>query len=510
MRTDNSIKNSITSFIYNIITILLLFIEQTIFIKILGVEYSGLNGLFTNILTLLNLIELGFGSAITFNLYKYVKKNDKETIKSIMDFFRKAYNIISIIILIVGLIILIFLKYLIKEVTIDINIYFIYLLFLISTISTYILSYKRNLIYANQKNYILNIFHICYIFILSILQILVLYLTKNYYLFIIVKIVCILIENILISIKANKLYPYLKDKNIKSLKPSIKDNIIKRVKALFIHKTSAAVTNGTDNILISTFLGLKVVGLYTNYFYIINAITKLFSIVITSTAPSVGNLLVDNNYEKNYEIFNKIRFLNYWITVFTSVCLLLLIEPFITIWLGKEYLLSKLVLFTLILNYYQSMMRSTYSVFKEGAGIWIEDRFVPLIQLTINITTSIILLKIFGLSGIFMGTILSSLSLWFYSYPKYVYKKLFNKNTIDYIKEIFNHILLFMLIIIISYLLNLYFKNIIISIIISIFIPNIILLIIYRTNDNFKYYIELIKKYINNIKHCKRKNIMLK
>ena len=155
-------------------------------------------------------------------------------------------------------------------------------------------------------------------------------------------------------------------------------------------------------------------------------------------------------------------------------------------------------------------MRSTYSVFKEGAGIWIEDRFVPLIQLTINITTSIILLKIFGLSGIFMGTILSSLSLWFYSYPKYVYKKLFNKNNIDYIKEIFNHTLLFMLIIIISYLLNLYFKNIIISIIISIFIPNIILLIIYRTNDNFKYYIKLIKKYINNIKHCKRKNIMLK
>ena len=281
MRTDNSIKNSITSFIYNIITILLLFIEQTIFIKILGVEYSGLNGLFTNILTLLNLIELGFGSAITFNLYKYVKKNDKETIKSIMDFFRKAYNIISIIILIVGLIILIFLKYLIKEVTIDINIYFVYLLFLISTISTYILSYKRNLIYANQKNYILNIFHICYIFILSILQILVLYLTKNYYLFIIVKIVCILIENILISIKANKLYPYLKDKNIKKLKPSIKDNIIKRVKALFIHKTSAAVTNGTDNILISTFLGLKVVGLYTNYFYIINVITNFISIVIT-------------------------------------------------------------------------------------------------------------------------------------------------------------------------------------------------------------------------------------
>lgn len=494
MRTDNSIKNSITAFIYNIVTIILLFIEQTFFIKILGVEYSGLNGLFTNILTLLNLIELGFGSAITFNLYKYVKKNDKENIKSIMAFFRKAYNLVALIILLVGLIILIFLKYLIKEVTIDINIYFVYLLFLISTVSTYVLSYKRNLIYANQKNYILNIFHICYIFILSILQILVLYLTKNYYLFIIVKIVCILIENILISIKANKLYPYLKEKNIKKLKPSIKDNIITRVKALFIHKTSAAVTNGTDNILISMFFGLKVVGLYTNYFYVINATYKLFSIIISSTAPSVGNLLVDNNYKKNYEVFKKIRFLNYWITVFTSVCLLLLIEPFITIWLGKDFLLNKLVLFSLILNYYQTMMRCSFSVFKEGAGIWIEDKFVPLIQLSINIISSIILLKLIGLPGVFIGTILSSFSLWFYSYPKFVYKKLFNKNNIDYIKEIFNHTLLFILIIVLSYFLNIYFKNLIISIIISIFIPNLILLIIYRKNENLKYYIKLIKK----------------
>lgn len=494
MRTDYSIKNSITSFISNIINYIFLFIGQTLFIKILGIEYTGLNGLFSNILYVLNFFELGIGSSITYNLYKYVKNNDTETIKSIMNFYKKAYNYIIAIIFIIGILLLPFLKFFIKEPNIDINIYLSYFLFLLTTVSTYILSYKRNLIFVNQKKYILNIIHIIYIIILNILQILVIYFTKNYYLYLIVKIICNILENVYIAIKTNKMYSYIKQKNIKDLDENVKTDIISRVKALIVHKLATALVLGTDNIIISSFLGLATVGLYTSYNYIITAVKSLFGGIIQSTSASVGNLLVEKNKEKNYKVFKKIFFLNYWIAVSTSVCLLLLIEPFITLWLGKKYLLETSVLVILIAGYFQTMMRNAFMVFKDSAGIWIEDKFVPLMESLINIIASIILLKFLGLKGVFIGTILSSLVLWCYSYPKYVYINLFNKKLKEYIIKAITHVILFISILIISFMINKYSNNIITSGIISVIIPNIILYLIYRSTEEFKYYKKLIVK----------------
>lgn len=494
MRTSYSIKNTITQFITNIITIVFAFISQTLFIKILGIEYSGLNGLFNNILTILSLFELGISSSITYNLYKYVKKNDKETIKSIMRFYKKSYNKIALLILTIGLIITPFIKLIIKDITININVYTIYILFLLSTVATYILSYKRNIIIANQKNYIINMIHIIYIIILNTVQILILLITKNYYLYLIIKIILIMIENIVINFRANKIYPYLLEKNVKPIKKEVKDNITNRIKALMIHKTSLVVTKGTDNILISAFLGITTTGFFANYDYIIKAVKTLLGNIIGSITPSIGNLLIENNKEKNYNTFKKINFLNYWMTVFTSICILLITEPFIKIWLGEKYILSKLTLTMLVLNYFQTMMRTTFGSFKDGAGLWIEDKYIPLLQLSINLISSIILLKLIGLPGVFMGTIISSLVLWLYSYPKYVYIRLLGQNKKKYLKDFINHVALFLIIALISYTLNLFSDNILISILISISVPNIILFLVYKNTKEFDYYIKLIRK----------------
>ena len=499
MRTNYSIKNTITSFISNIVSFIFLFISQTIFIKILGIEYTGLNGLFGNVLTLLNLFELGIGNAIIFNLYKYIANNNKEKIKSLIEYYKKSYNIIALIILLVGLCITPFIKLIVKEQSIDINIYIVYILFLLSTVSTYILAYKRNLIYAYQRNYVLNIIHVGYIVILNTLQLLIIFITKNYYLYLIVKIICILLENIIISIKANKDYIYLLDKNIKPIDNKTKNNITNRVKALFIHKTSSVITYGTDNILISLFFGLKEVGLYTNYHYIIQTIDTIFRNIISSTNASVGNLLVEDKYEKRYEVFKNIKFLNYWIAVHTTICLLILIEPFIKIWLGSNYLLNKLVLVVLIINYYQSMMRTTYNVFKDSAGIWIEDKYIPIIQAILNLITSIIFVKLLGLAGVFIGTILSSLVLWFYSYPKYVYKKILNRNYKEYYKQLIIDIFIFVIIMLITYyvsnliLIKHLLLDLLIKIIICILLPNILMYLIFRKSNQLNYYIKLIK-----------------
>ena len=503
MRTKNSIKNVIAAMLSNIITIIIGLIAQAVFIKILGVEYLGLNGLFTNIISMLGIVELGLGNAIIFILYKPLASNDTETIKSLMKFYKKSYILIAILVLLIGLVIIPFLPLLIEKVTININIVGIYLLFLIDIVCSYLLSYKRSILYADQKNYYVNIIHIGYTILLNLSQLVILFFTKNYYLYLTIKIIIRLIENLIITILANKKYPYLLEKKIKNIDKRIEKDIFTKVKALFFHKIGGFIVLGTDNILISKYLGLAVVGLYSNYYMIINAIQTLFSQALVALTPSVGNLLVKENKNKTFEVFKRIRFMNFWIATFTSVCILNMMQQFITIWIGEKYLLADVVLIVLVFNFFQKMMRNSYQTFKEAAGIYYEDRYVPLFESIINIVASIILVKIIGLPGIFLGTIISGFVLWFYSYPKYVYKKLFDRSYKDYLKETLGYIILFIVISYLTYYINniylvnnIYFefvKNILIAII----VPNILMLLVFIKNDNFKYYIQLIKTKIN-------------
>ena len=500
MRTKNSIKNSLTSTISSFTSMLIGFIAQAIFIRLLGAEYLGLNGLFTNIFTILGIFELGIGNAIVYNLYKPIAENQKEEIKSLMKFYRKAYNIIALFIFISGLLLLPFLENIVGKVTVDINIYIIYFMFLINTVSSYLMTYKRNIIYANQQSYIINIIHIGYLIIMNTIQLMILYITKNYYLYLGIKIICQILENILITIYASRLYSYLNEKDIMPLNPKIEKDIFNKVKALFFHKVATVIINGTDNIIISKYLSIIVVGMYSNYSMLITAVNSLFIQIIASVTASVGNLLVENNSTKSYQVFKRIRFLNFWLACFSGICLLVIIQPFIKVWVGEEFLLSMLVVSTLVFNYFQKMMRGVYGTFKDSAGIWQEDKYVPLVESLLNIVFSILLLKIFGLAGVFMGTIISGLALWCYSYPKYVYKKLFNRSYLDYAKETLGYIFLFILLSLLTYeISNLIivsnpYLQVIINTLIAITIPNIILLILFRKTDNFKYFKELVQK----------------
>lgn len=505
MRTENSIKNSITSLLGNGISFIIAFIAQGLFIRILGVEYLGLNGLFANILTMLSIFELGIGNAIVYNLYKPIANNDKKNISALMNFYKKVYRIIALLIFISAILIMPFIKYMLKDVFVDVNIYIIYILFLCSTLTSYFMAYKRNLIIANQINYVINIIHMVYLISVNILQILLLYITKNYYLFLVVKIICQLLENIAISMYATKKFPYLLKNNNEKISKKTELDIFSRVKALIFHKVAGIIISGTDNILISKFFGLVSVGLYNNYYVIINGITIIFSQVISTSTASVGNLLVSERQEKRYDTFKKMRFLNAWISVFTAVALLLIIQPFISIWVGKEYQLEMFFVLVIVFNYFQKIQRQVYCTFKDSAGIWREDKYVPLVESALNIIFSIICLKMFGLTGIFIGTIISGLALWCYSYPKFVYKKLFNRSYIDYVKETVGYILLFVFIAIITYGVSLLvivdnnLLQVIINTILCLIVPNMLMIIIFRKTENYKYFKELLFKIINKI-----------
>lgn len=502
MRTSNSIRNTILSLIACGVDIILGTIALTLFIKILNVEYVGINGLFSNILSMLSLTELGLGTAIIVNLYKPLHDNDKEKIKTLMNFYKKSYNIISLTMFILGIMIIPFLKYLIKETTIPLNLTIIYLLHLISVICSYLVAYKRSIIYADQKDYILKIISICYYIIVNVTQIIILYFTKNYYLYLIVKIICQLLQNLIITIIANKKYPYLKEKTYTKIDKTTTKSIYSKVWALSIHKFSKFIVNGTDNIIISAFLGLIPVGLYSNYNMIIKNVDNIFYKITEATSASIGDLLTESNSEKSYQVFKKIKFLNTWLALFSSTCLLVLTQDFIKLWLGKEFLLSNLVLYILVFNYFQKLLQRNYKIFKDAAGIWTEDKLIPIIEAVLNIVFSIVLMKIFGLAGIFMGTIISSFVSWLYSYPKLIYKKLFKKSYLKYIKDIIEYILLFITLTTLTYQISTLFivKNLllqlIINLIICLIVPNVILLIFYHKTKEMKYFINLGKKLI--------------
>lgn len=510
MITKNSLKNLIATSITNILNLILGMISTTLFIRYLNIEYRGINGLFSNIISMLSIAELGISNAIIVNLYKPIREKDTEKIKSLIYFYKKTYNIIIVIMLSLGILIIPFLKYIIKDITVPVNITLAYILMLLSAVCSYILAHKRTILYASQKDYILKIISIIYLFICNFSQIIALYLTKNYYTYLIIKVICQILENITISLVADKEYKFLKDKNYTKLDKQTEKNIWKKVKGLSIHKISNFIVSGTDNIIISSFLGVISVGLYSNYSMIINNIKNVSIQIMSSFQASIGDLIAENNPKNNFEAFKKIRFFNLWLALFTSVCLLIITQDFIKLWIGKEYLLTNQVLIILVLNYYQSILQRPYKGFKDAAGIWIEDKFIPILEAILNIIISLILLKKFGLVGIFWGTFISSLTYWSYSYPKFIYKGIFNKSYLSYIKNIILYLLLFILIATTTHLTTTLFTTtniilkLIIDIIICCIIPNIILIILFHKTKEFKYFINLLKKLIKILKNKKQ------
>ena len=249
------------------------------------------------------------------------------------------------------------------------------------------------------------------------------------------------------------------------------------------------------------------VGMYSNYNLIIQAILNLFLQIFSSITASVGNLLVEGNIKKSYTIYKNMLFLNSWIFAFASTGILCIIEPFIEIWIGEEFILPFTVLVILVINFYIQGLRRTSNTFKEAAGIFYEDRYVPVMEAIINIVASIILVNIIGLAGVFVGTIISTCILFLYSYPKFVYKPLFERNYLQYIKDYIPYIMVAIISVFTTFLLTSRIRidntilQIIINLIIVIIVPNLIHLIAFYHTGELKYYKNLILNFIRKAKN---------
>lgn len=502
-RTMKSARNFLFTMFASVAAILIGLIAQKLFINILGLEYAGLNGLFSNVVAILAIADLGIGEAVVFKLYKPLKENDEEAVLSLMRFYRKAFHIIAGIIAVIGLCMIPLLPYIAKTTEADVNTTLIYLIFLADVVFSYFLSYKRAILYADQKNFYISIIHMLYLVGMNTGQLLMLYFTHNYYAYLLVKLAFRILENVVIAIVADRKYPYLKKKEAKPLDSEVRADIKKKTGALFFHKIGTFVVNGTDNILISVFFSLTTAGLYNNYYIVIDAATKLFSPAIAALTPSVGHMLVADDKEHVFQVFRNIRFMNFWIASFAATALFTLIQPFVSLWYGQEYVLPLLVVIALSFQFFQALMRGSYNAFQDAAGIFYENRFVPLFESAVNILASILLLKAFGLAGVFFGTITSSLALWAFSYPRFVYTKLFGRGLKHYAAETLGYLGVFLAVCTATFFAVTLFNRVftgsaliqlLADAVICIVLSNGLLALIFCRSDCLKYFFGLIRK----------------
>ena len=497
MRTKNSIKNISVGIISQIIIVLLGFISRKVFLDSLGSEYLGVNGLLTSVLSMLGLIESGIGTSIVYNLYKPLAEDDRPKVISLIQLYKKSYIIISIIVSVLSMLLYpIVIKTMRPDNNIG-NITIIYGIFVFKNIISYLFAYKFCIINADQKSYILSKISIVFNIISMLMKIWILKITENYVLFLTIELILMLIQNIYTSIVVNRLYPYLKNRSTEPLDENIKSNIRKNVKAIFLHNIGSYCVFSTDNLLISAFQNISLVGLVSTYNMIISQLVGLIYPIIGGIDHSIGNLIASEDEDKRYSIFKVTYLVNFWIYSVCIIFLYNLLEPFICWWIGSEYLLDKFTFIIILLNTYITGLRGSIASFKNKAGIFTVDKYAALIEAVINLTTSVVLVKLIGLTGIFLGTTISTLSVVFWNVPRIVYKYVFKKSSIEYFKKYIFYIFLTICMCVLTNNICgvLSTNNTLLSLIargiICITIPNIVYLAIFYKSEEFKYILSI-------------------
>lgn len=412
-KTKNAVRNIFWGFWNRIFLIILPFVMRTVLIYTMGNEYVGLNSLFTSILSVLSLSELGFSSAIVYSLYKPIAENDKARINAIVKFYRDIYHIIGYVIAILGLAVLPFLKNFISGTyPSEINIYVLYLIYLANTsVGYFLFAYKKAILAASQRNDIESNVSTITTVLQYGFQIGLLIVFRNYYVYCIILPLMTVLNNLIISYYVNKNYPYIKCEG--KLERSFFDTLKKQIVGLVTQKIGTTVISSIDSIVISSFLGLVILAQYTNYYYILSAIVGILAIITSSIMAGVGNSLVTKSKEENYTQFKTFNFMYVWIVSWFSACMLCIYQPFMRIWVGEENTLPMGIVVLFVVYFYVYKQNDMCGIYKQAAGIWWEGKFMPLVAAGVNLVVNIILVLTIGLSGILLSTIISLLLVYF-------------------------------------------------------------------------------------------------
>lgn len=415
-RVEKSVKNITVGFVCVLINALCTFITTSLFVRLLGEELNGVNRLFANILQVLSLADLGFATAVAYSLYKPMKDGDEKAASAIMNYFAKVYRVIAAVVLVAGICCIPFLQYLINEDIEDLAFtlnmlrsYFV--LYLFNTVSSYLLAYKRTIITADQNNYVVSLVDNVGNIVANIVQIALLALFRNYYLYLVVMIVKTLANNAIITFIANKKYPYLKRNKGAALEKAERRALVKNVEATFCHRVGSVAIYSTTTILISALVSVVDAGKYGNYILIVNQVGVFINIIFSSLTASIGNLCVSEEIGYQLSVFKRVSYFSNFIVIFVMTCFFGLFNDFVGLWLGEANVFPLSVTAILSLSASAPYLRSPVNAFKEAKGLFKKDWFKPLLEGATGVLLGILLGNVLGISGIILGYMASSLCL---------------------------------------------------------------------------------------------------
>lgn len=454
-RTENSKKNVLIGLFNKIVLLLLAFVNRRFFLQYIGAEYLGINGLFTEILGMLSLADLGFGTAMAYSFYKPIAENDEEKLCQLITFYRKVYTTIAIAVAVLGMAFVPFLRYIVNtEVEIQ-NLELYYIIFLANTVFSYLFAYKGAIIGASQKQYIVSKYGIYFNVFKTISQFLVVVFLHSYTVYISINIIITIANNLLVSYKANQLYPIIREK--KELPKEEKKSIFSNLGSVFLYKIAGVLLNSTDNTLISIVCGTVFVGYYSNYNTITTNVTAFITIIFTSLTPSIGNLIVAGQHSQRLKIFKVMQMVSFWLATVCSLELYFLMNPFIEeIWLGTDkYLFNQFTVLAIIINFYLSTTLQPLWSYREATGLYRRTRFVMLVTAGVNIVFSVILGKWLGVGGIIFASFIAKISTYVWYEPLILFKEYFNESAFYYYKiQIVNAIIACLCLFVLGYIIS--------------------------------------------------------
>lgn len=499
-RTKNSLLNFFSGIVYRFLIMFTAFVVRTIFVRCLSEDYLGVNGLYSSILSMLSLAELGFGTAMVYSMYQPLATKDYEKLSQLIKLYKRVYIIVGWIVLFLGLCVVPFLDLFIKNKPDIEGLTFYYLLFLTdSVVSYWFFAYRNSILQADQKAYVLTVYQGLFTLVKSLIQIVILIVFRNFTLYLLTQIGCTIVQNILLSIRVKKMYPIFGRQYGSVLPEDEKKKIFADVKALMLSKVAHVCLNSTDSIIISTFVGLNWVGLLSNFHMISEAITGILTQLTGAISASLGNYFVKEDREDGYRLFCRVEFLNYWLYGFSTVAMLILLNPFVELWLGEHFVLSQSIIIAFVIRFFVAGFMNTLWTFRSTLGLFTQGKFRPLIVAFLNVILSVLLGQHWGVAGVLAATSISRacVNLWYD--PWILHKFGFGKSARPFFEKYMLKILLLgiitgIMMIISSYVLasGITVLSFIIMFIITAIVPNSIFALAFHKSDEFKYFVTLI------------------
>lgn len=439
-RTKRFVRNAGVAIAMHVVSMVLAVISRTMFARFLAAEYLGLSGLFSNIISVLSLSELGIGSVIIVHLYKPLASGDEDQICRLMNFYRRAYTCIGIAVAACGIVLVPFLDKLVKYDGSIPYLGFYFLLFVLQSASSYFFSYKTSLLTASQNEYICSLVRQSFDLLMKILQIVVLCLSRQYVVFLVVPIFTSLASNIVISCIVDKKFPFLrKNRHLKMDKTQTR-GMFQNVSSMMLHKVGNTVISSTDNILISSMIGIVYTGLYSNYILIMNMISVLITMCFSAVSASVGDFNAQKTLEERKSLFETMCFLSTWIFGMGAICFACLYQPTIRLWLGESYLLDFGVVLIMSVNFFVNGLTRVPGTFSDVNGLYVKTKFKPIAMAVINLVASVICLRLWGLIGVLIGTLISYLLIGLWVDPYVLYKDVFHLPAHTYFLPLLKHV----------------------------------------------------------------------